>query len=160
MAPEKLVKPDPIAVEILLLVDGERIVTDIAKELSKKFNAPEDVILGDVKKCSTTCRQGIYNRMKNNNVKLKKASDHGIEAPLALLAELSHRCPLQCPYCSNPVNLEKKSVELTLDEWKSVIDQSVEIGIHQIHFSGGEPTVRTDLEEIVEHCTKKVCILI
>ena len=92
--------------------------------------------------------------MKNNNVTLKKASDHGIEAPLALLAELSHRCPLQCPYCSNPVNLEK-NLELTLDEWKSVIDQSVEIGIHQIHLSGGEPTVRTDLEEIVEHCTKK-----
>lgn len=49
LAPEKLVKPDPIAVEILQLVDGERIVTDIAKELSKKFNAPQDVILGDVK---------------------------------------------------------------------------------------------------------------
>ena len=39
--------------------------------------------------------------IKNNN--LKKASEHGIQAPLALLAELSHRCPLQCPYCSNPV---------------------------------------------------------
>ena len=49
LAPERLVKPDPIAVEILQLVDGERIVKDIAKELSKKFNAPEDVILGDVK---------------------------------------------------------------------------------------------------------------
>ena len=40
---------------------------------------------------------------------LKKASEHGIQAPLALLAELSHRCPLQCPYCSNPVQLEKKN---------------------------------------------------
>ena len=38
---------------------------------------------------------------------LKKASEHGIQAPLALLAELSHRCPLQCPYCSNPVPIEK-----------------------------------------------------
>ena len=66
----------------------------------------------------------------------KKASEHGIDAPLALLAELSHRCPLQCPYCSNPVNLEKKTAELSLDEWKSVIDQSVELGIHQIHLSG------------------------
>ena len=44
-----------------------------------------------------------------NKTKLKKASEHGIQAPLALLAELSHRCPLQCPYCSNPVQLEKKN---------------------------------------------------
>ena len=46
--------------------------------------------------------------------KLKKASEHGIQAPLALLAELSHRCPLQCPYCSNPVQLEKKQVNSPL----------------------------------------------
>ena len=45
--------------------------------------------------------------MKKSN--LKKASEHGIEAPLALLAELSHRCPLQCPYCSNPVQFRKKT---------------------------------------------------
>ena len=44
-----------------------------------------------------------------NKTGLKKASEHGIQAPLALLAELSHRCPLQCPYCSNPVQLEKKN---------------------------------------------------
>ena len=91
--------------------------------------------------------------IKNNN--LKKASEHGIQAPLALLAELSHRCPLQCPYCSNPVQLEKKTGELTTDEWKSVIDQAVEMGMHQIHLSGGEPTVRHDLEDIVEHCSKQ-----
>ena len=88
-----------------------------------------------------------------DDVKLKKASEHGIQPPLALLAELSHRCPLQCPYCSNPVQLEKKTGELTTDEWKSVIDQAVEMGMHQIHLSGGEPTVRHDLEDIVEHCT-------
>ena len=46
--------------------------------------------------------------------KYKTIKEHGIEAPLALLAELSHRCPLQCPYCSNPVQLEKKLVNLQL----------------------------------------------
>ena len=86
--------------------------------------------------------------------KYKTIKEQGIEAPLALLAELSHRCPLQCPYCSNPVQLEKKTGELTTDEWRSVIDQAVELGMHQIHLSGGEPTVRHDLEDIVEHCTK------
>ena len=44
--------------------------------------------------------------LKSGPKKLKTASEHGIQAPLALLAELSHRCPLQCPYCSNPVQLE------------------------------------------------------
>ena len=61
--------------------------------------------------------------IKNNN--LKKASEHGIQAPLALLAELSHKCPIQCPYISHPVQLEKKTGELTTDEWKSVIDLAV-----------------------------------
>ena len=89
-----------------------------------------------------------------DDVKLKKASDHGIQPPLALLAELSHRCPLQCPYCSNPVQLEKKTGELSTEEWKSVIDQAVEMGMHQIHLSGGEPTVRHDLEDFIEHCTR------
>ena len=93
--------------------------------------------------------------LKSGSKQLKTASQHGIQAPLALLAELSHRCPLQCPYCSNPVQLEKKTGELTTDEWKSVIDQAVDMGMHQIHLSGGEPTVRHDLEDIVEHCTVK-----
>tara|TARA_B100000963_G_scaffold117593_1_gene102362 strand:+ start:182 stop:475 length:294 start_codon:yes stop_codon:yes gene_type:complete len=48
LAPERLVKLDPIAVEILQLVDGDREVKDIAKELAKKFNAPVETILADV----------------------------------------------------------------------------------------------------------------
>ena len=41
--------------------------------------------------------------------------------PLAVLAELTHRCPLQCPYCSNPVELDRGGTELTTDEWKKVL---------------------------------------
>ena len=76
------------------------------------------------------------------------------EAPLAILAELSHRCPLSCPYCSNPLDLERSSNELDTDTWKRVFDEAVEMGVHQVHFSGGEPTVRKDLEDLVEHVTK------
>ena len=71
--------------------------------------------------------------------------------PYAVLAELTHRCPLQCPYCSNPLELERSSNELQTEDWLRVIDQSVEMGILHIHFSGGEPTVRKDLEVLVEH---------
>ncbi len=73
--------------------------------------------------------------------------------PLAVLAELTHRCPLQCPYCSNPVELERASNELTTAEWKKVLSELAEIGVLQIHFSGGEPTARKDLVELVQHAT-------
>ena len=74
--------------------------------------------------------------------------------PYAVLCELTHRCPLQCPYCSNPVELERASREIDTDAWKSVLSQAVDMGILQAHFSGGEPTVRKDLEEMVEHASK------
>ena len=73
--------------------------------------------------------------------------------PLAVLAELTHRCPLQCPYCSNPVELERGGAELSTDEWKRVLSELAAIGVLQIHFSGGEPTARKDLVEIVQHAT-------
>lgn len=71
------------------------------------------------------------------------------DPPLAVLAELTHRCPLQCPYCSNPVNLERANREMTTAEWLRAIQEAAEIGCMQIHFSGGEPTVRPDLEALI-----------
>lgn len=73
-----------------------------------------------------------------------------IRAPVGLLAELTHRCPLQCPYCSNPLDLEKSNIELSTEQWQSVMRQAGELGILQVHLSGGEPTIRRDLEEIVK----------
>lgn len=75
-------------------------------------------------------------------------------APIGLLAELTHRCPLQCPYCSNPVQLEKKNTELTTEQWLDVIDQAADLGVLQLHLSGGEPTARQDLEELVQRAAK------
>lgn len=79
------------------------------------------------------------------------AETYGI--PLAVLAEVTHRCPLQCPYCSNPVELDRGSTELTTDEWKKVLYELAELGVLQIHFSGGEPTARKDIVELVQHAT-------
>ena len=70
-----------------------------------------------------------------------------------MLAELTHRCPLQCPYCSNPVELDRGGSELTTEEWKKVLTELAEIGVLQIHFSGGEPTARKDLVELVQHAS-------
>ena len=75
-------------------------------------------------------------------------------APVGLLAELTHRCPLQCPYCSNPLELDRANTELTTAEWQDVMRQAADLGILQIHLSGGEPTLRKDLEDIVEVAAK------
>jgi pyrroloquinoline quinone biosynthesis protein E len=68
---------------------------------------------------------------------------------MALLAELTHRCPLQCPYCSNPLHLERPAGELNTAEWLRVIREAGGLGCMQVHFSGGEPLVRPDLEKLV-----------
>ncbi len=72
-----------------------------------------------------------------------------IKPPLAMLAELTHRCPLQCPYCSNPIDLNRRGEELRTEEWESVLHQSAALGVLQVHLSGGEPTLREDLTAII-----------
>ncbi len=74
-----------------------------------------------------------------------------VPPPIALHAELSHRCPLKCPYCSNPLALEPASRELDTAAWKRVLDEAAEAGALQVHFSGGEPCARGDLEDLVAH---------
>ncbi len=71
--------------------------------------------------------------------------------PLALLAELTHRCPLGCPYCSNPLTLDRVRDELDTATWLRVIDEAAALGVLQIHFSGGEPLVRRDLATLIGH---------
>src|SRR5947208_3101820 len=68
--------------------------------------------------------------------------------PYALLAEISYRCPLHCPYCSNPTQTRNNG-ELTTDEWTRVIREASTLGVLQIGFSGGEPLVRRDLPDLV-----------
>jgi pyrroloquinoline quinone biosynthesis protein E len=74
--------------------------------------------------------------------------------PLAVLAEVTHRCPLQCPYCSNPLKLERANDELSTAEWVSVLEQAPALGVLQVHFSGGEPMARADLPDLVRHAAK------
>ncbi len=77
-----------------------------------------------------------------------------LEPPVALHAELTHRCPLQCPYCSNPLALEPAAGELDAAVWARVLDEAADLGVLQVHFSGGEPCARRDLEDLVAHATK------
>ena len=73
-----------------------------------------------------------------------------VPAPLGLLAELTHRCPLGCPYCSNPLALDKRDDELDTATWARVFREAAGLGVLQVHLSGGEPAARRDLAEIVK----------
>lgn len=69
--------------------------------------------------------------------------------PIAMLAELTHRCPLACPYCSNPLELVQKAQELDTATWARVFREAAELGVLQLHLSGGEPASRGDLADLV-----------
>ncbi|QHQ34329.1 pyrroloquinoline quinone biosynthesis protein PqqE [Algicella marina] len=73
-----------------------------------------------------------------------------VRPPIAMLAELTHRCPLSCPYCSNPLELAKKEQELDTATWVDAFRQAADLGVLQLHLSGGEPASRRDLVELVE----------
>lgn len=75
--------------------------------------------------------------------------------PMWLLAELTYACPLQCPYCSNPLQLEgSRKQELSTEQWLQVMQQARELGAVQLGFSGGEPMVRKDLEVLVQQASQ------
>ncbi len=73
-----------------------------------------------------------------------------VEAPLNLIAELTYRCPLQCPYCSNPLAFRERREALTAEDWGRVFEQASRLGVVHVGLTGGEPSTRTDLEEILE----------
>lgn len=72
-----------------------------------------------------------------------------LSAPLSLIAEVTHRCPLHCLYCSNPLELKRTADELTADLWKRVFGQAANLGIVHLHLTGGEPLARKDLPDLI-----------
>ena len=70
--------------------------------------------------------------------------------PLALIAELTHRCPLHCVYCSNPLELQSRSTELSTGVWSRVFLEAAQLGVLQADFTGGEPLARTDIVDLVK----------
>ena len=69
--------------------------------------------------------------------------------PFSLLCELTYRCPLQCPYCSNPLDFARHTDELGTEEWERILTEAAALGVVQAHFSGGEPLLRADAPQII-----------
>jgi pyrroloquinoline quinone biosynthesis protein E len=74
--------------------------------------------------------------------------------PIGLLVELTHRCPLGCLYCSNPVALERPGNELDGETWKRVFSEAAALGALHVHLSGGEPTARRDVVDLTRHASQ------
>jgi len=73
----------------------------------------------------------------------------GYTNPLALIAELTHRCPLHCVYCSNPQELQSRATELSTETWSRVFKEAADLGVLQADFTGGEPLARPDILELI-----------
>jgi PqqA peptide cyclase len=70
--------------------------------------------------------------------------------PFSLIAEITHRCPLHCLYCSNPLEMQPAEEELATEDWQRVFDQAAKLGILHLHLTGGEPLARKDLPELIK----------
>ncbi len=167
LAPERAIELGPTAHAVLACIDGRRTTAEIAADLARRYEAPAEQIEADactllsalvaarvVDAGDASAAVATATRVRSE---AGPSTTHGAPKgarpvgpiPIALLAELTHGCPLRCPYCSNPIALTRRSRELDLGLWRSVFAQAAALGILQVHLSGGEPALRADLPAIV-----------
>jgi pyrroloquinoline quinone biosynthesis protein E len=160
LAPERAYELDPIGLAVLRLLDGSSSVAEIAARLAREYSAPIEVVQNDVTKLlqgladKRLLREGVDAFQAPPLSKTARSYARYDDGPAGLLAELTHRCPLQCPYCSNPLDMERANTELSAAEWGETFRQAASIGALQLHLSGGEPTIRRDLEEILAYAVE------
>jgi PqqA peptide cyclase len=161
--PEGVLLLNETAGAILRHCDGARTVEGIAAELAKEYsNASMPDVLALLN--GLAARRLITTGAPSSGPvpgqvvpQVAPAARRGRRAPvpLGLLAELTYRCPLRCPYCSNPVDLAAYRDELTTEQWCRVLDEARELGVLQVHLSGGEPLARRDLAALVAHARRR-----
>jgi len=127
--PEGMIKMNGSAGEIMSRLKDDSTMQSVIDELKSAF--PDADLEQDV-------------------IKFLEEARDTVNPPLWLLAELTYKCPLQCPYCSNPLDFADYKAELNTEEWFRVLEQARKLGAVQLGLSGGEPLVRKDLEAIVE----------
>ena len=149
LAPERVIKADAIAVEILKRCDGTATFAAIVDDLAQQFSADRARVEADVR----ALLGGPRGQAHGGSMSCRARQE--LSAPVALLAELTHRCPLGCPYCSNPLALDPRERRTRdLATGLDVFSQAAKLGVLHAHLSGGEPAARQDLTEIVAHCAK------
>jgi PqqA peptide cyclase len=155
---------------ILELCDGTRTVAEIGQVLGQRYSTD---VTGDVAEYVELLARRDLIRLGMEAgpvepVEVRAVQVHAVSpapsipaapsaarTPTTLLAELTYRCPLHCPYCSNPLEMSRAEAELSTEDWKRVFTQARELGVLQLGLSGGEPLVRKDLEELVAHAREE-----
>jgi pyrroloquinoline quinone biosynthesis protein E len=154
--PERGLALNAVAAAVTRRLDGGRTVAEIAAQVAREFvEAPA----GEVERDVLAFLEGLRDRAlieigegpcpslgpgPSPSPKTNDGDDH----PYTLIAELTYRCPLRCPYCSNPVELVSAAAELSTAEWTRVLAEAAALGVMQVHLTGGEPLARRDLEEL------------
>lgn len=172
LRPEQGFELQGAALEVVRLCSGELTVAEIVDRLAgAHLDAPREGIADDVERLlGELGHRGLI--VDQAGGALGGVDDHGhedarssgaapaatelalapspAERPYTLVAELTYRCPLRCGYCSNPVELAALGAELDLSTWTRVFAEAEALGVMQVTLTGGEPLVRTDLEEVVQ----------
>jgi pyrroloquinoline quinone biosynthesis protein E len=163
--PEAVVELRGSGSAIVPLCDGSRLYREILATLAQRFQVPPGVLRCDVTRYLTRLHQRMLVQFDDAAVCEPAAADvpapasspvpsleallPGLPRAMGLIAELTYRCPLHCPYCSNPAGESSGGVELTTAEWRRVLGEAAELGVLHALLSGGEPLLRRDLESLV-----------
>ena len=165
LSPERGLRLGGTAAAIVALCDGTRTVDAIVDELARRYGAERARVAADVYALLADLRdRALVEDVVETPALPPLPSDAkhpsplprgerekaavGPLSPYTLVAELTHRCPLACPYCSNPRQLVRGHEELTTEEWLRVVGEAADLGVMQMHLSGGEPLARSDVEVI------------
>ena len=173
LSPERGLRLGDTAAAVVALCDGTRTADQIVDELAARYGADRARVAADVDAFLDDLRaralledgeEGTGRREDGKGIGVKPLepqtfpssrlpvnSPAANERPYTLVAELTHRCPLACPYCSNPRELVRGGDEMRTDEWTRVVDEAAALGVMQVHLTGGEPLARSDLEAIAAH---------
>jgi pyrroloquinoline quinone biosynthesis protein E len=160
--PEGVLGLNATAAAIVGLCEGRLTMEEILAELGGRYAVPPEELRAEVDEFLDRLRwYGLLcpepSRDRRGAVDLQEqplpygrgSFSRAAPRALGLLAELTYRCPLHCPYCSNPTEFSPTEAELTTAEWERVLGEAGKLGVLHIHFSGGEPLLRPDLPELV-----------
>lgn len=151
--PERALLLNEVAAFIVRSCDGASTVADIARGITNEFeDAPPDTASIVLKLLGELAARGLVLGMDAKSDPSFAKEGFLAPRPFTLICELSYKCPLRCAYCSNPLELKKHARELTTEDWLRVLSEAQALGVLQVHLTGGEPLVRTDLETIVAQC--------
>jgi pyrroloquinoline quinone biosynthesis protein E len=160
--PESVLELNATAAVIVGLCDGYHTPAEIVAELGGRYAVAPEVLRAEVDEFLKRLRERGLLRLEPSRDQKGAVDLRGQPLPygrasvspagpraLGLLAELTYRCPLHCPYCSNPTVFSPAEGELTTAEWEQVLGEAGEMGVLHVHFSGGEPLLRPDLPALV-----------